>query len=311
MIKKIFKLILLLIIIPASMLIYNEVLYFTGWAENPATPDNKATLHFYVINLDRQPERFTAFKTQADKFGINVERVSATDGYKIIFRDRETKDVFTGQGIKDKTKAFIANRQYDVYCSPESYKNNEQAEFIYKAFEEMNRGLTAGEIGCNCSHVKLWKQISKSPDNQLSVIFEDDAVLFDHFDKNFAEFVKSLPDKWDIAYLDADLTFPKRHIPYSIRFLFHFPDLVVNNYFTKIHNEYSTERTHALVINKNSIPTLLAAYNAHNSLVIDNSLGRAIHERAITAYIAKKKIASWNQDIPSELSAMGRNEFGN
>ena len=311
MIKKIFKLLLLLAIILASMLIYNETLYFTGWKENPSTPDNKAPVRFYVVNLDRQPERFSAFKAQADKFGLNVERVSATDGYKVIFRDHSTKDVFTGQDIKDKTKAFVPDHKYDVYCNPGTYEKNEKAEFVYEAFKSTPRGLTAGEIGVSCSHRLLWKWVAASAHDQISVIFEDDAVLLDGFDKHFVEFMKALPDKWDIAYLDADLAYAKKHVPYSLRFLFLLPNLVVNNYFIKVHNEYHVDRMHSYVISKESAQKLIDAHTITNSVVQDTAIGYAIQTRNITAYISKKKLTSYNDALGSEISAMGRKEFGN
>ena len=206
-------------VIASSMLVYNEILYFTGWKDNASTPDNKAPVHFYVINLDRQPERFAQFKTQADRFGINVERISATDGYKAIFVDRDSKDVFTGSDIKTKSKEFLAKHQYDVYCSNESYLNKEPAEFVYNAFAALPRSLTAGEIGIDCSSRLLWKRIANAPSDQIAVIFEDDAVLLENFDKNILEFVKALPNEWDIAYLNADLFPFRKHLPYSLRFL--------------------------------------------------------------------------------------------
>jgi len=230
-----FKAILLLSIVPITMLAYNELLYYTGWKDQASTPNNKSPVHFYVINLDRQPERFAAFKSQADKFGINVERISATDGYKAIFVDQATKYAFTGADVKAQKNTFELKHKYDVYCSYEAYENKEKPEFTYDAFEKLPRLLTAGEIGIDCSARLLWKKIANAPDDQIAVIFEDDAILLDNFDKNFAEFVKQLPDKWDIAYLDADLFYFKRHIPYSVRFLLPLPNVVVHDYFIKIH----------------------------------------------------------------------------
>lgn len=311
MIKKIFKLLLLLSVIAASMLVYNEILYFTGWKDNASTPDNKAPVHFYVINLDRQPERFAQFKIQADRFGINVERISATDGYKAIFVDRDSKDVFTGADVKAKSKEFLAKHQYDVHCSNESYLNKEPAEFVYHAFEDLPRALTAGEIGIDCSSRLLWKRIANSQDDQIAVIFEDDAVLLENFDKNIVKFTSLLPTSWDIAYLDADVLHLKKHLPYSIRWLLPISDILANNYFIKIHNETNVERIHAYAINKNSSYKLLESHNQDNSVPIDYTIARAIQRRDITAYIAKNKIVSYNEALESEISTMGRDEFGN
>ena len=291
------------------MIVYNELLYLTGWKDNASTPNNKAPVHFYVINLDRQQDRFSAFKAQADKFGIQVERISATDGYKVTFVDQSTKLAFTGADIKAQTKSFEPNHKYDVYCAREAYENKQAPEFTYNAFEELKRPLTAGEIGIDCSTRLLWKKIATAPDDQIAVIFEDDAVLLDNFDKNFVEFAKLLPKKWDIAYLDADLFYFKRHIPYSIRFLLPLPDVVVNDYFIKIHNEHNVERIHAYAINKESAKKLLEAHDMDTSVPIDLTIARAINKRSITTYIAKKRIASYDEALESDISKMGRQEF--
>ena len=293
------------------MLVYNEILYFTGWKDKASTPNNTAPVHFYVINLDRQPERFTQFKKQADKFGINIERIAATDGYKAIFVDQDTLEVFTGAEVKDKSKAFLPHHKYDVYCSSESHINKEPAEFVYNAFEELPRALTAGEIGLVCSYRLLWRKIAKASDDQIAIIFEDDAVFLDNFDKNILEFTKKLPTSWDIAYLDANVLHLKKHLPYSLRWSLHLPDILENNYFIKIHNDTNVEGTYAYTINKSSAYKLLAVHNKDNSVPIDYTIARAIQQRYITAYIAKHKAVSYDEAFESEISTMGRKEFGN
>jgi GR25 family glycosyltransferase involved in LPS biosynthesis len=303
--------VVLLSLIPASMLLYNEILYFTDWKDNATSPNNHSPIHFYVVNLDRQPERFVKFQAQANKFDINVTRITATDGYKVIFVDRASNEVFTGTEVKNKFKEFLPQHKYDVYCTQESYVNQESAEFVYNAFADLTRALTAGEIGLTCSYRLLWRQIANAPDEQIAVIFEDDAVIAEDFNQNFKYFITTLPSKWDIAYLDADVIHRKNHFPYSVRWRLHLPDLIVNNYLIKIHNETNVERTHGYVIHKASAQKLLNAHDNDTSGPIDYTIAKSIQERVITAYIAQNKLVSYDELIESEISTMGRKEFGN
>ena len=303
--KTIYVIILLIFTILLSMLTYNEILYFTGWKDSASAPYNGAPVKFYVINLDRQPERWEAFKKQADNFHIDVDRISATDGYKVKFIDQEAHESFTGADIKSQTKFFEPGHKYDVYCN----SNDTSPEFTYNAFEAIDRPLTAGEIGIDCSTRLLWKKISNSPDPEIAVIFEDDAILLDDFDNNIKKFVSLLPREWDIAYLDADLFYFKKHLPYSIRFLLPIPDVLTNNYFVKIHNEHNVERIHAYAISSQSAKRLIEIHNNDTSVPIDYTIGRAINKRLITTYIALHRLASYNDKLASDISEMGRKEF--
>lgn len=307
----IIKLIIFILVIIISPLLWNEALYFTGLIDKSSAPDNNAPVHFYVINLDRQPERFTKFELQANKYGINIERISATDGYTIIFADEKTHQVFSGADVKSGSKSFEAGHKYDVYCTSESYELKEKPEFVYNAFEYLPRALTIGEVGLDCSYRLLWKKIADAEDEQIAVIFEDDAILLEGFDQNFPQFIKALPAKWDIAYLDANVEPLRTHLLYSMRWRLHLPLLIVNNYFTKIHNETNVEGTYAYVVNKESAHKLIDAHSRDTSVPIDYTLARAIRKRELGAYIAKDKIASHDDSVESEISNMGRKEFGN
>lgn len=305
------KLIIFTLIIIISPLLWNEVLYFTGFLDKASGPDNNAPVHFYVINLDRQPERFKKFRLQADKYGIKIERISATDGYKVIFADEETHQVFSGGDIKAGSKSFEAGHKYNVYCAAESYERKEKPEFVYNAFEDLPRTLTIGEIGIDCSSRLLWKKIADSDKDQIAVIFEDDAILLDGFDQNIDKFIKKLPLKWDIAYLDAAVFYLNIHFPDGFRWKLQFPDLIINEYFTKIHSETNVEGIYAYAINKESAKKLINEHDYDSSVPIDYTIARSIQKHAITAYIAKDKIASLDDSVESEISKMGRKEFRN
>ena len=56
--------------------------------------------------------------------------------------------------------------------------------------------MSAGEIGCALSHLHIWKNMS-SP----LLVFEDDIILTNNFEKRLEKALSSLPEDWDIFYL--------------------------------------------------------------------------------------------------------------
>ena len=63
--------------------------------------------------------------------------------------------------------------------------------------------------------------------------------------------------------------------------------------------------------NQQSAQKLLDEHEHDTSVPIDYTIARSIQKRAITAYIAKNKIATHDYSVESEISTMGRKEFGN
>lgn len=101
----------------------------------------KSELKYYVINLDRSPERLNEFKDNFSSIGIYVERVEAVDGQ-----------------LNDLTLHFD-----DRLCR-----------------KEMGRSIQPGEVGCYLSHVKAIQKFWES-DAEYAIILEDDASPSDDF----------------------------------------------------------------------------------------------------------------------------------
>ncbi len=55
-------------------------------------------------------------------------------------------------------------------------------------------------VGCNLSHLMLWKHLSMLPDEEF-IIFEDDAVIPPDFIDKFSALYAKLPDDWQMAYI--------------------------------------------------------------------------------------------------------------
>jgi GR25 family glycosyltransferase involved in LPS biosynthesis len=61
---------------------------------------------------------------------------------------------------------------------------------------------TRGAYGCLLSHVEVVKEARQSGASAV-LIFEDDAVLDPDFQNRFTNFIKEVPDDWDMLYLGA------------------------------------------------------------------------------------------------------------
>ena len=284
----------------------NQFIYYTGYFENASVADNKTPVKFYAINLDRQPEKFAKLKAQTDKYGIELTRFSAIDGYKITLVDKETKEVFHGVDAKQKGK-FQKHHKYDVYCTSESYEQHQKPEFVYEAFKNYHRPLSPGELGLLCSARILWHQISDSPTDTLSVIFEDDALLYPDFDKNLKALIESLPNKWDLAYLDGQMIYNdvNKRRPRSWSNIFRFPEIAINNTIIKVPPAIDLWGTYGYVVNKNSANKLLALQTEDNAKPLDNLFVDGMRYRKLIAYVSKKEISSYDRLLPSDITAMG------
>ena len=308
MIKKIFKLALIsCFTITLSVIAINQFIYYTGYFENTSVADNKAPVHFYVINLDRQPEKFAKLKAQTDRFGINLTRFPAIDGYKITLVDQDTKEVLLGSDIKNTNK-LQRNHKYSVYCTTESYANDEKPEFVYEAFKNYPKMLSPGELGLLCTSRILWKQVAIANHNQISIVFEDDALLFPDFDKNVKTIISSLPIKWDITYLDGTFNYNnlRKNKPLSWSNIFRFPTTVIDNSLIKLPTAIDIFRTHGYALHTHSAQKLLDLQSQNSGIPLDNLFSESIKYRRLIAYLSKTKIMSYDSSLLSDISIMGR-----
>jgi glycosyl transferase, family 25 len=97
------------------------------------------TLPLYAINLDRSPERWRRLNEQAQKFGLQLLRVSAIDGNS------------------------VAPELWDDFNSRQFERNN-------------GRKALAGEYGCYRSHLLALQQFLQSG-HDAAIIMEDDVEL--------------------------------------------------------------------------------------------------------------------------------------
>ena len=104
-------------------------------------------IKYYVINLDRSPERLSNISAQCKKYNIDFVRIPAFDG--------STLD--------------LEKLAYDTACR-----------------YEMGRSIQPGEVGCFLSHKKALDAFLSSEDD-YAVILEDDAILSKNFSKSISD----------------------------------------------------------------------------------------------------------------------------
>ncbi len=113
------------------------------------------TFGLYVINLDRSADRWEAIRVQAEKFGLNVERVSGVDGNKV--------------------------------CA-DSWVDADESKFIVRN----GRNMLPGEYGCYKAHLSVLETFVSSGYTN-AIVIEDDIELTEDFLPRVAAIRSGLP----------------------------------------------------------------------------------------------------------------------
>ena len=159
----------------------------------------------YCINLKEREDRWNSFQLNAKKsFGKRGE----------AFMDKITRfDAVHGADLLEA----IENGDCDIPSTEVPFRRDWDAtkNALYDRHIEppMRKRLSAGEIGCAVSHVKLWRKFLDSTDEIATMlILEDDAIFYQGSKKAghkgeksfytiFSSLIRQLPHDWDILYL--------------------------------------------------------------------------------------------------------------
>lgn len=231
----------------------------------------------YVINLDRNPERFDYVKKQFDEISLKIQRFSAVDGKKLKLVDKKTGDCFTSKDVTD-ADFYIknGNKEFQVVC--ESRKSELiDAEFTYISDNMLN----FGELGCFMSHRAIYADMLKNKYNRV-IIFEDDVKIFKNFKDDVCNVLKNIPTNADIVFLDLHIK--KLSMKYWLDrfFSFNIPYLFKIRYSTNICG------THAYVITNKGAKKLLGRTSFTN-IPIDLCI---CFDRTVYFYVAKSKLCT-------------------
>ena len=231
----------------------------------------------YVINLDRNPERFDYVKKQFDEIGLKIQRFSAVDGKKLTLVDKKTGERFTNKDAAD-ADFYIKNKNKEFQVVCESRKAElRDSEFTY--FPD-NR-LTFGELGCFMSHRAIYADMLKNGYSKV-IILEDDVKIFKNFKEDVCNILKNIPTNADLVFLDLHIKkFSMKYLLDRV-FSFNMPYLFKVRYSTNICG------THAYVVTNKGAKKLLGRTSFSN-LPIDVCI---CFDRVLYFYVAKSKLCT-------------------
>jgi glycosyl transferase family 25 len=239
----------------------------------------------YVINLDRAPEKLTNMKSLLDMHLLEFERIRAVDGYEIDITDKETGEVFKGKDLKNGKAKLKDIHEYYIDCGRDKGIN-----YIHNT---KSLKLSAGEMGCICSHRLAYFNLLQS-ENDYTVIFEDDLkILNKEFLFLLHSALNNMP-KNSVVYIDAwgpDTEDIQRNNG-------------TGNLFIKLEKGPNIFGTYALIIDKIAAKLLLSEIIQYRP--IDITIGKEIVKKTISGYLFNKRTVSVYRDSESDITKMGR-----
>lgn len=131
----------------------------------------------YVINLDRNPERWEICEKRIQEAGFtNYKRISGVDG----------------------KNSELLKKEWELLNNPKFAKWD--TEFV----------TYPGKQGCFLSHFKIWKDIldKKIP---YAIVFEDDVLFHPQWKELAKNYFDNTPKEFDIVYLGAQFEFHSQY----------------------------------------------------------------------------------------------------
>ncbi|MDR0632437.1 MAG: glycosyltransferase family 25 protein [Holosporaceae bacterium] len=256
----------------------------------------------YLINLDRNPERFKAMDQQFLRENIRGKRFSAVDGYRITLIDKTTGEIISGK------ESMLGVGKYTWKKRPARYRVTQDDRHRDAEFDLLVkfRQFSAGEIGCIYSHRAVWRDIVKN-NYRNAIVFEDDLVLSKDFKKNLIKLIRNIPRDADITFIGIGRMKGKAVLYPSIDDIFRdFDHVKGNDFVAKIQPTNLLFGTYAYIIGAESAKKLLkltddCSYPLDDIILQQGGIDRGV----IRGYVAKKKTFSI-APTDSEIKKMGR-----
>ena len=147
----------------------------------------------YVLNLDKDKDKWNIMKKQLKSLNIKGDRFSAVYGLdKFPFGDKIKK-------VKEENKKWQLIEKMNEKLKKEGHVhrdvgNNEKSKFPY---------MRPGELGHLASFLKIFQDIVTRGYEQV-LILEDDCLFTEGFKKKFFESYNNLPENWNLFYLGVN-----------------------------------------------------------------------------------------------------------
>ena len=234
----------------------------------------------YLINLDRSIVRYKAVSNKLNATGIEYERFSAIDGYKINITNTQNNQSFLGESLKGVKLNPDVN--YIINCL-----NDGSTQLHFYGWN-----ATPGELGCWCSHYILWSNVATTKENVI--IFEDDMFPLNikTFNSQMMDFVNHLPESFDVGFMDFNHIVEGKKTKLDDNPLISVPNI-----------KFSAWGAHAYVISPKGANKLLA-YPSYNEIE-DVFIWDKFNLEELEVYISTLDFVGVGMQ-PSILSQMGR-----
>lgn len=143
------------------------------------------TYRSYVINRQKDVDRYSKFASRAGKANLIVERFDAIDKDELAMTRYLDSFVENGlvraelvEGLKNKTAGFACTE--DIFVPGQN---------------------CLGTLACSLSHIMLWQKLAAESNDRVSVIFEDDADIPENFSTELQRAMCAVPQDWDMIML--------------------------------------------------------------------------------------------------------------
>ena len=246
----------------------------------------------YVINLDKSQDRYAQMQSKLSKIKLPVKhtRFSAIDGNEIELVNIKTNETIKGSEFATNKK--LLKGEFEIRCEPNWHGGFKPLKLNIETFHPRVKG----EIGCACSHRKIWEDIQKNG-YKNSLILEDDIIFKPNFEKYLARSLNNAPIDYDLIYigiLDSIDSYKDMLNNKWLRKIKRIFDRDLNNLFFK-QVRRSIGSTEAYIVSTLGAEILLKNTTKHSQ--IDRVMSNLIEEEKITAYVIKPLLTK--QDGPS------------
>jgi hypothetical protein len=190
-------------------------------------------------------------------------------------------------------KQFIDTQLEKQNISAEYILNYDREDLITKDLELFDSKLKLSMVSLNLKHIECYRRIINDEKYDFHLILEDDALLDINFYTKLKEYLKQLPEEWDMCFIgDAcNLHIPEQLVNYNKNINIFYK----TNFPTYWGGDGATRCTDSYLISKKCCKQILNFINRPNYKISQNSdfwLNGVIRENNFTVFWAEPTLVS-------------------
>lgn len=248
--------------------------------------DNWPWDHVYVLNLDKDLDKWENMKIQLKKLNIKAERFSAIYGLE---KFKYGKEIMNTDNTEEKWNLIEKMNE-------SLKKDGHVSELVGNKYPYMR----PGELGHLNSFLKVFQDALKK-NYQKILILEDDCQFIDNFKKEFYKSYNQLPNDWSLFYLGVN-QFQLDSTPKPIKIKNNICKLHGVNPKKKPYKKGGIYGTHAMLLKRRAIKEwLVKAYPF--VMASDIVMGKLINQyKRIKGYYPCKQLISETSTMESSTT---------